>query len=162
MPGEAAASMPDRDSVDFGDSLRYLRQEVDPGAAYTPCTFSILSRDRARLPNALLPLIDSVMGPNRDGGDYAPGRLLFDREQQRNRSPQLPCRSAGRTYRVVIAGNRCIHWLITHSEDATEAAADRHSPLLARSREPVRGDDGGLWSSTSRIDRGQNHAFNLR
>src|SRR6185369_11412294 len=63
--------------------------------------------------------------------------------QERDRSPQLPRRSASRTYRVVIAGNRRVHRLIAHSEDSTEATADWHSPLLARCRQPVRRDDGG-------------------
>ena len=55
----------------------------------------------------------------------------FDGEQKRESSPQLPGRSISRTYRVVIGGNLCVDRLITHSEDPTEAAANRHSPLLA-------------------------------
>ena len=63
--------------------------------------------------------------------------LLFDRKQKRDRSPQLPSWCAGRTYRVVITGNRCVQRLITHSENATETTADRHGPLLTRCRKPV-------------------------
>ena len=106
------------------------------------CTFGILCCDRARLPNALLPSIENVLGRSRVVQITRPAALLFDREQERDRSPQLPRRSASRAYRVVIGGNRCIHWLITHSKNATEATADRRGPLPARCREPVRGDDG--------------------
>ena len=56
-------SMPKADSTDAGNQLKYLRQEVGPNAAYTLCTFGILSRDRARLASVLLPSDEGVTGP---------------------------------------------------------------------------------------------------
>ena len=35
--------------------------------------------------------------------------LLFHRKQKRDRGPQLSVGCAGRTYRVVLAGNLCVH-----------------------------------------------------
>jgi len=42
------------------------RRTVDVSSAYALCTFGILSRDRARLVNVQLLLVESVMGPKSD------------------------------------------------------------------------------------------------
>jgi hypothetical protein len=43
---------------------------------------------------------------------------------------------------VEVGVDRSIDWLVAEFEHTTKAAADRHRPLLAQCRQPVRGNNG--------------------
>src|SRR5262245_6659676 len=66
-------------------------------------------------------------------------RLLL-RKQQREFGTQLPVRREVWSDHVVIAGDVRTHVLVTDLEHSTNAATDRHGPLLIRRCQPVRRD----------------------
>src|SRR5215472_17283076 len=78
---------------------------------------------------------------DRSKNDGVLGAALF-RKQQCEIKPQLPLSPIIRVSNIVKSLDRCAVGLPTDPEDTAEAAAQRHRPLLARTRRPVRGDYG--------------------
>ena len=64
------------------------------------------------------------------------------REQERYLETELPVRSLIGTDSVVKSLDLRIDWLIADSEHAADSAPKRNGPLLARSCQPIRRDDG--------------------